>query len=360
MPFYKDKIAFEDAQSVIGNSLPEPKIGDEGKETVNSSSLRFTYIGPLAEWSRFTEDVATFYNSSKLQKAFKRCEHVGVGLDDVIGKTWKNFTTFEYTKIGAEIGLHGRFMANATTPVQAVIATLLDPDHDTSSKQDALPSLPKNFACGDAKIVHLKARAGYTTEPDIVFTMPSSGEAMKVRLIGEVKSCSTYKVDAHIEDLSQSKYGIRNFIGQVARDMQERGIRFGFITTYKETVFVKISLQADKTYGLYYSKIVNHTDTVTRDSRGNLTGISVRLGILYLLYRVSQGDGGWTFPSDDIIPEDWIVHDEYSCDDGDEADPETTMYQPTPEPKRVIDPASMMNDRELRSKKSGKKVHIML
>ncbi|KAF1955193.1 hypothetical protein CC80DRAFT_379672, partial [Byssothecium circinans] len=274
------------------------------KETVRDCSLRYLYIGPLNKWDRFSEGVSKFYNSGELQKALDRCKIIGVDLDDRIRHKWKAFATLEHTKIGAEIGLHGRFMATATTKVQAVIKTLLDPAYGADSKREALPVLPNKFACGDAKIVNIEVRRSMETEPDIVFTMPDTGEGKKVPLIGEVKSCSTYNISDHHKDFtSQRSQSIRNLLGQIARDMRERGIRFGFITTYKETLYLKISKQPQNgEYALYYSNIIKHTDAVAQGSKsGALTSISVRLAILYLLHRVSEKDTStWSFKPEKI------------------------------------------------------------
>jgi hypothetical protein len=85
--------------------------------------------------------------------------------------------------------------------------------------------------------------------------------------------------------------------------MRARGIRFGFVTTYKETVFLKISpLSTEKEkYGLYHSGIISHNDTVKIDPLGEVTQVSTRLGLLYLLHRVSHEDENkWCFKPEKI------------------------------------------------------------
>jgi len=72
--------------------------------------------------------------------------------------------------------------------------------------------------------------------------------------------------------------------------MKENGTRFGFISTYNDTVFLKIVEQGHK-YDLLYSEPVPHHHSVVKGGVGcQLSQISVRLAILFLLYRASHED----------------------------------------------------------------------
>lgn len=93
------------------------------------------------------------------------------------------------------------------------------------------------------------------------------------------------------------------FTGQVARAMADRGLRFGFASTYDETAFLKINTRY-KTPQLQYSTVIKHSD-VFDENKGD---ISVRLGILYLLHRVSDRDAStWSFSKNLIRKKEWTA-----------------------------------------------------
>lgn len=91
------------------------------------------------------------------------------------------------------------------------------------------------------------------------------------------------------------------------------GVRFGFVSTYDDTVFLKIVLQSNGTPALLYSEAISHTDRVAEaltmppQSR-RLSATSVRLGLLYLLHRASHKDtDSWSFNPGQISSRVWIV-----------------------------------------------------
>lgn len=82
--------------------------------------------------------------------------------------------------------------------------------------------------------------------------------------------------------------------------MRTRGFRFGFVSTY-ETVFLKITIEKDIAT-LYYSDVIKHTTKADADQ----LQVSVRLGLLYLLKRVSHPDKDtWSFDPDLINATTW-------------------------------------------------------
>jgi hypothetical protein len=77
--------------------------------------------------------------------------------------------------------------------------------------------------------------------------------------------------------------------------MREAGVRFGFVSTYKDTVFLKIIEQEDGPQAIQYSEPIPHTQEVVRGGGEDpLTKISVRLAIMYLLFRASHDEGTWS------------------------------------------------------------------
>jgi hypothetical protein len=96
---------------------------------------------------------------------------------------------------------------------------------------------------------------------------------------------------------------------QVLRDMRQLGVRFGFVSTYKETVFLKIVLSDDGKPGVLYSRPIPHTSVVVRTPGSQaLSSISVRLGILFLLHRAANSKRvTWAFEPGSINASTWIT-----------------------------------------------------
>jgi hypothetical protein len=66
------------------------------------------------------------------------------------------------------------------------------------------------------------------------------------------------------------------------------GVKFGFVSTYKETVFLKVDKRnTTGDWSVYYSEIIKYDDMVTQgDTDDNLKSISVRLGVLYIVIAI--------------------------------------------------------------------------
>ncbi|KAJ4366343.1 hypothetical protein N0V83_007979 [Neocucurbitaria cava] len=233
-----------------------------------------------------------------------------------MSKTWKHFAAFEHTQIGEERDLQGRFLHNAVDMVLATIRTLCDSDHGSCSEIKRLKHfLPNELSAGSAKIVPVRERA--RGEPDIVFKIAGIGNQQTVGVIGELKFFVTCDVRTQIEKGqkepetrdSQARGSLRHMFGQVARDMRNRGVRFGFFSTYSETVFLKIILPPGGKPGLLYSEPIKHTTTVSLDASTNmLSNVSIRLGILYLLHRASDAEvSRWQFNTTDIDATKWTA-----------------------------------------------------
>lgn len=83
--------------------------------------------------------------------------------------------------------------------------------------------------------------------------------------------------------------------GQVARDMRENGARYGFVSTYEETVILKIAHHEDDSYSLLYSDIIPHNQSIIEDYPGGpLSKVTVKCALTYLIYRASHDDGSWS------------------------------------------------------------------
>ncbi|KAF2868629.1 hypothetical protein BDV95DRAFT_449969, partial [Massariosphaeria phaeospora] len=141
--------------------------------------------------------------------------------------------------------------------------------------------------------------------------IPGTGSHQKVRMVGEMKSCSTYKMEDNWADFSSMDSGsIRNLLGQIARDMRAYGVKYGYVSTYNETIFLCIrEREANQEFALCCSEIIKHTNRVeSENGKDHLHTISVRLALLYLLSRVSHEDSReWSINPDSIPISKWVA-----------------------------------------------------
>lgn len=117
-------------------------------------------------------------------------------------------------------------------------------------------------------------------------------------------------------------------IGQVARDMRENGTRYGFVSTYEETVILKISRQDDGRYALLCSPIIPHNQPVMEAySGGPLSKVSVRCALAYLIYRASHNETSWSVKPSQIVGTWFGKRRIFRV--GDLAGPNRTGFRPT-------------------------------
>ena len=97
--------------------------------------------------------------------------------------------------------------------------------------------------------------------------------------------------------------------------MERRGLRFGFVSTYEQTVFLKIGRENDGQLALFYSEPIEHTENVVESSNSGqkvLENISVCLGIFYLFHRISADDASkWSFDIDSQRSSTWTMRRKY-------------------------------------------------
>lgn len=88
--------------------------------------------------------------------------------------------------------------------------------------------------------------------------------------------------------------------------MREHGARFGFVSTYEATVALKISQQPGGEFGLYFSDRIPHSqEVVDDDPEGPLSRVSVRLLIMFMIYRASHDDDTWALDISRIPSKSW-------------------------------------------------------
>lgn len=316
---------YQNPKQVIEDRLPELKSGPANERTTGSA-LRHVFTGPMDSWHDFNKQLSMFYANQQLQNAFTRTSGYCVDFDATDAAVRiPYFAGLDHTHVAEENSTHSAFKSFAVNRVFATVKALF---HDAAPAQTAsVKNIPltNDWAFGTTKITPKDCRAEY--EPDFVFKIPGEGDNQKERVVGEMKFFGTCEIGEEWGNPGlQTRGSMRHVFGklftvmarsasltvtskgQVARDMRERGLRFGFVSTYEQTVFLKIGEQAsDGSYALFYSDIVYHTDrTILDPDQQTLTSVSVRLGLLYLLHRATNEDAStWSFKPQSIRPNKW-------------------------------------------------------
>lgn len=198
----------ENAHGAITSCLPDLDIGIEGVETTSYNNLRFTYIGHLAYWESFYEELSRFYFSKQLRSAFERTENLPLGLSPGWSATSYGIGEKEPVQTSDEITMSGRFDAHVVSKVYHVISALSNPQlHSPEELAELTFTLREDIKIGSAKCVPVHQRP--KNEPDKVVKIPGTGNDQEVRLIGELKSPSTYKMYEHQDE--PQKYDAKSF-----------------------------------------------------------------------------------------------------------------------------------------------------
>lgn len=230
--------------------------------------------------------------------------------------------TTERIQCGGEITLSGRFFQNALAPVISCVETMSSPDHGPDDEPDYLPS---KLTFGDAWIRGI-ADSVVGQQPDVITKLHINGED-EVRLVGELKFCGTVKLGrmraAQMERMETKFKAIlgktetlvcfmfQSLIstGQLVHYMRGHRLQFAFLSTYQDTIFLRLSHTFDskqnKIPRLYFSRVVKDKDVVDETNRK----ISVRLALFYLIYKTFSGnEPEWRIPQDILnLTEAWIT-----------------------------------------------------
>ncbi|CDM28725.1 hypothetical protein DTO013E5_852 [Penicillium roqueforti] len=187
----------------------------------------------LHEWQSFYQDVVAKYDSHNGTWDPAVIEAI------VIGGSFSVAT--EQVLVGDDLGVRRRFHERNRQAVTTV-----------------LQIQGYNLRFADYKAAR---PTPFTGVPD--FVVLDSSRAIKV--VGEAKTpwdrLKVNMLDAAIikfEQGNEKKLG--RYLGQLAGQMRERDLKYAFLTTYDETVFVrKVDVESD--WGLGYSPVIRHDDT---------------------------------------------------------------------------------------------------
>ncbi|PKX97569.1 uncharacterized protein P174DRAFT_449176 [Aspergillus novofumigatus IBT 16806] len=188
------------AQTQLARAVPPlRRNAGTSNPSIHSDRLALTF---MSEWRSFTRD------------AFQVFREAGITHEVPFHDETELYT------VGNELGVSGRFVRNLCDPVMK-----------------ALAPLP-----GMASIRFADFQASSTSEdvvPDVCLGLIAIDPTPdNVYLVGELKTPWTIP-DAYLHLNRPTSYRLEPLIGQLVAQMRTCSLRFGFLSTYNSTVFVK-------------------------------------------------------------------------------------------------------------------------
>ncbi|KAI9658174.1 MAG: hypothetical protein M1831_004021 [Alyxoria varia] len=238
----------------VGSALPDLQVLPPGPNGIgghtSASSLRhYYYLGPLGRWASFKEEAVQYVNG------FVGSSRSGVPWpDDLKEGVAPLRLRREVVACGDEATLVGRFVNNALIPANDAV----DQTRRRTGNHTKVWVGDRSISTLDpTHVVPPPGMPTDTTHPDILFCN-SEGTP---RCAGELKTFWT------IGDLTQAREYYRTqrrdgtfgrILGQVAGYMQRLQVRYGFISTYEETMAVKAEyLPDEEKWCLYVSDVIH-------------------------------------------------------------------------------------------------------
>lgn len=126
---------------------------------------------------------------------------------------WEKIAIVEPVQVGDEITMSGRFAENVIGKVLRVILTFNSEKYNTPEQLAAMRNIPSNtIKIGSSKVNPKRQRP--REEPDVVVKMPGNGDNQRVRLVGELKSPSTYDMSNNYKNFNSFKpNSMKNLFG---------------------------------------------------------------------------------------------------------------------------------------------------
>ncbi|KAI2788404.1 hypothetical protein POX_e06420 [Penicillium oxalicum] len=254
---------------------PLPHLDISARRTVRHALHQIEFIGALRKWINFNTEVAHTYNNQtwNLRKIASK-----LTANSLAGSVHE-----EQVLVSDERGVQGRLEGRAGTALGAVFAAQ---NHDLKfgTSKGALPPYP-----------------GYKMSPDFVLVT----SAHKAKVVGEVKVpwICEHNLDKLIIEFESglNVYGFRHVLGQIAEYMLEFRLKYGFLTTYEQTIFLR-KVEVGRYWALEYSPVIQNSDNGTfSGKRVSLCQSLYHIGILALAdsdFDTTQGmrTQKWTVP----------------------------------------------------------------
>ncbi|CAG7998639.1 unnamed protein product [Penicillium salamii] len=191
----------EPAQTQLARATPTlSQNGGRSNPSIHSDRLSVAY---MSLWSTFQRDAFRVFQEA-----------------DIAHEVPLNDETELYT-VGNELGLTGRFVRNVCDPVIKAL--------------ELVPCMA-SIRFADFQAISTLQR----TVPDVCLGLVATGLGpANVYLVGEMKTpWAISEADLHI-NRPQSSFRLEPLIGQLVAQMRTCSARFGFLSTYNSTVFVK-------------------------------------------------------------------------------------------------------------------------
>ncbi|KAF3480056.1 uncharacterized protein GIQ15_05403 [Arthroderma uncinatum] len=264
-----EKVSYFDGASILRDPLPELLIR-EGFQTMSSAWHDIYYLGELRPWHMMKE--AKAWTASNLLKK----QPLSVNVESIM--KYAGYIHHEHYLCGDEQSICGRFAQNALGPASAVAI------HNGI-----------NFRFGDHKVciesqnpgnkrhipdhVAVDCSARTPDELEMLLTEPN------MAVVGEAKT--PWKHDL-CEYVSRYKKGqdthLRRALGQIASYMYRYQMRYGFLTTYNDTIFLQQDRGSDGKSRLLFSPPINAFSSPNNDD----DNVSVRQCLYYILSVINQ------------------------------------------------------------------------
>ncbi|KAH7138576.1 hypothetical protein B0J11DRAFT_574545 [Dendryphion nanum] len=294
---------FRNARTSLSGPMPSLMIGEHGVETTSyAGKSKKHYRGPLSLWGNFQASTAEFYQ--KLGPIFERCSHLPLNIDPSLKFLHQFAEVDECIQVGGEITLSGRFISNGLVPLISATRTLA---HELSKNSKPQFYLPRDLRFGDSWIIKKKIRVK-GNEPDLVLRTQPGNDDDGIRLVAELKSCVTMDLKAAMTKALQTNGNnndLRAILGQIVDYMINRKLRYGFLSNYKETIFLAILSQPnDGKPCVAISEAIPCTNYFDLKAKT----ISTRMGLLYLLSLscMPQDLNWWRTEHTSNLSEKWI------------------------------------------------------
>ncbi|KAJ5521466.1 hypothetical protein N7527_005581 [Penicillium freii] len=191
------------------------------------------FVGALQPWANFKADVANTYNGQTWSPRALASSLTGNSLTGSVHE--------EQVFVSDERGIQGRLEGRAGTVLGAIFRA-------------------QN---GDLKLGSFKGAQppyqGYLKAPD--FVLMTSAHIAKVLGEAKVPWIAEHCLDNLVDEFENgdTEQTLRHALGQIARYMLETRLKYGFLTTYEQTIFLR-KADVGRVWGLEYSPVIYHRD----------------------------------------------------------------------------------------------------
>ncbi|KAJ5542814.1 hypothetical protein N7535_005238 [Penicillium sp. DV-2018c] len=221
---------------------PLPNLDLSARCTASHALHRIKFIGALGQWTHFNAEAARTYNSQAWNPR------------EIAARLTADFHTGsvdeEQVFVSDERGVQGRLEGRAGIALGAVLGAQ-NQDLKLGASKGALPPYP-----------------GYKKAPDFVLMT----SAHKAKVVGEVKTpwIPEHNILKLVREFESGFMpdNLRHLLGQTAQYMFDWGLKYGFLTTYEHTIFLR-KVEVGRKWGLEYSPVIYHKD------RGSASGATV-------------------------------------------------------------------------------------